>query len=78
MDAIIKLKPEELNNKMLVKIKDLIGSRKDIEVTISLTDSKTEYLKTLDRSISDLNRNKDTITFTLEEFLAYPSKSLNA
>ncbi len=78
MDAIIKLKPEELNNKMLVKIKDLIGSRKDIEVTISLTDSKTEYLKTLDRSISDLNRNKDTIIFTLEEFLAYPSKSLNA
>ena len=76
MDAVIKLKPEELNNKMLVKIKELIGGRKDIEVTISLTDSQTEYLKTLTRSIADLNADKDTITFTVEEFLAYPSKPL--
>jgi hypothetical protein len=70
MDAVIKLKPEELTNKMLVKIKELIGGRKDIEITISLIDNKTEYLKTLDRSIEDLNTDKDTITFTMEEFLA--------
>jgi hypothetical protein len=48
MDAVIKLKPEELDNKLLVKIKELIGGRQD----------------------------KDTITFTMEEFLAYPSKSV--
>ena len=55
MNVVIKLKPEELDNKMLVKIKELIGGRKDIEVAISLTDSKTEYLKTLNRSVGDLN-----------------------
>ncbi len=76
MDAIIKLRPEELDDKMLVKIKELIGGRKDIEVTISLTDNKTEYLKTLDRSIADLNSDRDTLNFTMEEFLAYPAKPL--
>jgi hypothetical protein len=76
MDAVIKLRPEELDNRMLVKIKELIGGRMDIEVTISLTDNKTQYLKTLDLSIADLNADKGTITFTIEEFLAYPSKSL--
>lgn len=74
MDAVIKLKPEELDNKILTKIKELIGGRKDIQVTISLTDNKTEYTKTLNRSLADLNADKDTISFTMEEFLAYPAK----
>ncbi len=73
MDAVIKLKPEELNNKLLTKIKELTEGRKDIEVTISLTDKKSEYFRTLDRSIGDLSSGRDITTFTIEEFLTYPS-----
>lgn len=73
MDAVIKLRPEELDNKLLTKIKELTEGRNDIEVTISLIDKKAEYFRTLDRSIEDLNSNKDITTFTIEEFLTYPS-----
>lgn len=73
MNAVIKLRPDELDNNLVIKIKELINGRTDIEVTISLSDSKSEYLKALDRSIADLNLDKDTISFTMEEFLKYPS-----
>ncbi len=73
MNAVIKLRPEELDNNLLQKIKELVNGRTDVEVTISLSDNKSEYFKTLDRSIADLNLDKDTISFTMEEFLEYPS-----
>lgn len=73
MDAFIKLKPEELDNKLIIKIKELTEGRNDIEVTITLIDKKAEYFRTLDRSIEDLNSGRDITAFTIEEFLAYPS-----
>ncbi len=76
MNAVIKLRPEELNYNLLQKIKELVNGRNDIEVTISLSDNKSEYFKTLDRSIVDLHANKDTISFTMEEFFEYPSSKL--
>ncbi|MDQ3844300.1 MAG: hypothetical protein M3342_09845 [Bacteroidota bacterium] len=72
MDAVIKLKPEELDYNLVNKIKELIAGRTDIEVTISLKESTPEYLNDLDRFIEQL-KNNDTVTFTLEEFLAYPN-----
>ena len=73
MNAVIKLRPEELDQSLLEKIKELVKGRTDIEVIISLTDNKHEYFKTLDRSIADLKADKGTISFTMEEFLEYPS-----
>ncbi len=68
MDAVIKVKVSELNATLLERIKSLISNIEDAEVTISFSDKRSEYLGTLDRSISKLQNNKDTITFTMEEF----------
>jgi hypothetical protein len=76
VNAVIKLRAEELDYNLLQKIKELVNGRDDIEVTISLSNDKSEYFKTLDHSIADLNANKDTISFTMEEFLEYPSSKL--
>ncbi len=75
MNAVIKLSPEELDYNLLQKIKELVNGRNDIEVTISLSDDKSQYFKTLDTSIADLKAG-NTISFTMEEFPGYPSKSL--
>jgi hypothetical protein len=74
MEAVIKLKPEELDNNLLSKIKQLVAGRDDIEVTISLTEKPDDYIKRLNRSIVELENNK-TITMTIEEFLNYPANS---
>ncbi len=72
MDAVIKVKVSELNATLLERIKSLISNIEDAEVTISVSDKRSEYLGTLDRSISELQNNKDTTNFTMEEFLKYP------
>ncbi len=73
MEAVIKLKPEELDNDLLSKIKQLVAGRSNIEVTISLTEKSNEYIKTLNQSIEELNNN-NTVTMTMEEFFEYPAK----
>lgn len=35
MEAVIKLRPDELNNTLISKIKQLIADRNNVEVTIS-------------------------------------------
>ncbi len=54
MNAVIKLRPEELDYNLLQKIKELVNGKNDIEVRISLSDDKSQYFKTLDTSIADL------------------------
>ncbi|MEJ7680698.1 MAG: hypothetical protein WKG06_23165 [Segetibacter sp.] len=73
MEAVIKLKPEELDSNLLSKIKQLVAGRNNIEVTISLTEKSSDYINTLNQSIGQLNNN-ETITMTMEEFLEYPAK----
>ncbi|HLL44865.1 MAG TPA: hypothetical protein VK369_17060 [Segetibacter sp.] len=72
MEAVIKLKPEELDSNLLSKIKQLVAGRNNIEVTISLTEKTYDYINTLNQSIGQLNNN-ETITMTMEEFLQYPA-----
>ena len=72
MEAVIKLKPEELDSNLLSKIKQLVAGRNNIEVTISLTEKSSDYINTLNQSIGQLNNN-ETITMTMEEFLQYPA-----
>lgn len=74
MEAVIKLKPEELTSGILSKIKKMIGKRNNMEVIITVRDSNEEYLATLDRSIQELETDKDTITFAMKDFLEYPSE----
>jgi hypothetical protein len=72
MEAVIKLKREELDSNLLSKIKQLVAGRNNIEVTISLTEKSSDYINALNESIGQLNNN-ETITMTMEEFLEYPA-----
>lgn len=74
MEAVIKLRQDELDQNLLFKIKQFIAGREDMEVTISIREKPLDYLKNLDESIRQLEDDDDTITFTMEEFLAYPEK----
>lgn len=73
METIIKVNPSELDVKLLNKIKTFIGNRRNIDVTISLKEFDPDYADALDRSISEAEMS-DTISFTMEEFVAYKPK----
>jgi len=74
METIIKVSPSELNIKLLNKIKDFIGNKQNVDVTISLKEMDTAYLESLDHSIQQANEERNLISFTMEEFLAYTPK----
>jgi hypothetical protein len=74
METIIKVNPSELNENLLNKIRNFIGSKNNIDVTISLKEFDAEYTDALDHSIEEAE-SKNLISFTMEDFMAYsPSK----
>ncbi len=73
METIIKVDPSELSSSLLEKIKNFIGNKRNVEVTISLKEVDLEYKETLDRSLRQAESN-DVISFTMEEFIAYNPK----
>ena len=74
METIIKVKPSELNIELLQKIKDFIGNRKNVEITISLNEFDPKYTEALDRSIRQAEQEANLISFTMEEFMTYTPK----
>ena len=78
METIIKVNLSELDIKLLEKIKDFIGTRKNVDVTISLKESPVvdeAFLDSLDHSIKQADDIRNLISFTMEEFMAYtPAK----
>ncbi len=73
METVIKVTPSELNVGLLEKIKDFIGNRKNIDVTISLKEVDPDYADALDHSIAQAE-SSDVISMTMEEFAAYTLK----
>jgi len=74
METIIKVNPSELNENLLNKIRNFIGSKNNIDVTISLKEFDAEYADAVDHSIEEAE-SKDLISFTMDDFMAYsPSK----
>ncbi|MDB5089227.1 MAG: hypothetical protein JWR09_3221 [Mucilaginibacter sp.] len=74
METIIKVNPSELNENLLNKIRNFIGSKNNIDVTISLKEFDAEYADALDHSIEEAE-SKNLISFTMDDFMAYsPSK----
>ena len=71
METVIRLKVSELNISLLNKIKEFVGEKKNIDVTISLHEYDTEYVDDLNRSIEQANREQDLISMTMEEFIEY-------
>lgn len=75
METIIKVSPTELDINLLNRIKDFIGTNKNIDVTISLKEMDAAYVETLNRSIQQAEISSDIISFTMEEFMTYhPNK----
>ncbi len=70
MQTTIKLNFSELNNALLDKIRDFVKGRNAAEITITINDEE-DYLDVLRRSISDSEQNKNLVSFTMEEFIAY-------
>lgn len=71
METIIKVAPSELNENLLDKIKKFIGSKDNVDVTISLREFDGEYAMALDRSIEEAEDAKELVTFTMKDFMAY-------
>jgi hypothetical protein len=71
METIIKVNPSELNENLLDKIKKFIGGKDNIDVTISLREFDREYVNVLDRSIEEAEKDKELVTFTMDDFMDY-------
>jgi len=77
METIIKLSPAELNITLLEKIKSFIGSKTNVEVTISLNEYNPSYASELDYSIAQAVNPENLLNFTMEEFMGYSPASKN-
>lgn len=76
METIIKLSPAELNSTLLSKLRKLIGSKKNVDVTISVKEYDEQYAAELDSSIEQAESGQNLVTLSMEEFIAYtPSKA---
>lgn len=71
METIIKIHPSELNSTLITKIKEFIGNKENVDVTISLKEFDPAYVDTLDRSIDQAESGHGLITFSMEEFVNY-------
>lgn len=74
METIIKVSPEELNQDLLEKIKNFIGDKDNVDVTISLKEYDKSYVNDLDESVNQADKGESLISFTMEEFMAYSPK----
>ena len=70
METVIKINPSELNVSLLDKIKVFIGNKKNIDITISLSEFDPDYADALERSIAQAESG-EIISMTMEEFIAY-------
>jgi hypothetical protein len=71
METIIKVNPSELNEILLDKIRKFIGSRDNIDVTISLKEFDRDYANSLDQSIDEAENTDQLVTFSMDDFMSY-------
>lgn len=75
METIIKVNPEELDVNLLKRIRDFIGQKQNVDVTISLREIDEEYANSLSRSVEQAESGQNMISFTMEEFMTYQPKN---
>ena len=71
MDAVFKIKGDEFDETLFKKIKALLRKSDNSSVVIHVTDESSEYFRTLEKSIGELNRPQDLISFTMEGLETY-------
>ncbi len=72
METVIKVNPSELDLNLLNKIKNFIGEKDNVDVTISLLEFDPVYSDTLNHSIQQAD--DEIVSMTMEEFVAYSPK----
>ena len=85
METIIRIKPNELTPDFLNKIKALFKNEKALEIAISpvsdfgLTkkESRKTYINRINKAIENLEANKDTVSFSDNEFEILTNDLLN-
>ena len=77
METIIKVSPSELDIKLLNKIRDFIGNKQNVDVTISLKEIDAAYIESLDHSIRQADDERNLISFTIEDFIVYTPKQVS-
>ena len=76
METIIKLSPAELDNTLMEKIKQFIGEKKNINVTISIKEFDSDYGSALNQSIEEAETGVGLISFSMTDFMNYhPAKA---
>lgn len=74
METIIKIHPDELNSSLLNRIRQFIGDKENVDVTISLKEFDPVYEEDLNRSLAQAEAG-EVLSFTMEEFVAYTPKA---
>ena len=74
MDAVIKIKGDEFDEKLFKRIKALLGTNDNASVVIHVTDDQSAYLRDLEKSIKELNQSENLLSFTMESFETYNAK----
>ena len=78
METVIKVEPNEFNHALVDKIRSFINGSKNFEITITIKEKalheylfeepQATYETRLNKSIDDIENNRDLVSFTVEEF----------
>lgn len=74
MDAVFNIKGEEFNETLFKKIKSLLRKTGNANVVIQITDDADAYHKALQKSISELSKPENLISFSMEGLEEYTAK----
>ena len=87
METVIKVKSEELNQSLIDKLTLFLTDETDVEITINLKEksssmylykeSPEEYLARLEKSMDDVENNRNLVSFTVDEFEKFSASLLN-
>jgi len=75
METIIIISPSELDKDLFDKIKEFIGNKENVDVTISIKEFDGGYAEALSNSITEAEDGSNLVSFTMDDFMTYsPSK----
>ena len=86
MDAVLRVKASEFDEKFFQQIKNLLGLKDDLEITISISEastgilrqeSKQEYFDRLLRAKEILDNNENVVTDKADQFQEFQKFLLN-
>ena len=86
MEAVFKIRGEEFTSDFIQTIKYILSTKQNLELTVAITDPKSEgflrresreeYFNRLDTAIANLNKGH-AVTFTMDEYENFTRSILN-